>query len=241
MRHPSGSGVWPVTAVLGVTVPTGFLVTHYSLPITHNRYFPWIVGRTLGLAAYVALVALVMLGIWLRHPWRHRWPVLHPEARLRLHSALGAATCLLVGGHVVALASDRYAGVPWPGAVVPGASSYRPFAVALGIVALYFLVAITATAAWGGRPVGKHWLLVHRLATPMAVLVWFHGVLAGSDTPRLRLFYAMTGVVVGALMASRVLARKAAPSPGVAPVHDVAPPAPVGAMVVMARRRKAAR
>lgn len=237
MRRVLGSGGWNVAAVLGVTIPTGFLVTHYSLPITQNRYFPWIVGRTLGLAAYMALVALVILGIWLRHPWRHRWPLLHPEARLRLHSALGAATCLLVGGHVVALASDRYAGVPWPGTLVPGTSAYRPFAVALGVVALYFLVAITATAALGGRLVGKHWLLVHRLATPVVLLVWFHGVLAGSDTARLRLFYAMSGVVLAVLMLSRVLACSASESF----VHDIAAPMPVGGAVVTAHRRGAAR
>jgi DMSO/TMAO reductase YedYZ heme-binding membrane subunit len=222
MRRTSGPTGWNVAAVLGVTIPTGFLVTYYSLPITQNRYFPWIVGRALGLAAYVALVALVILGVWLRHPWRQRWPLFHPEARLRLHAALGASTCLLVGGHVVALASDRYAGVPWPGTLVPGASTYRPFAVALGIVALYFLVAITATAALGGRLVGKHWLPVHRMATPMVGLVWFHGVLAGSDTVRLRLFYAVTGVVLALVMVSRVLARDPTSS-----ARDVSAPAPI--------------
>lgn len=200
---------WSVLAVLGVTIPTGYLVIDFSLPITQNRYFPWIVGRTLGLAAYVTLVALVVLGVWLRHPWRQRWPLLHPEARLRLHSALGAATCLLVGGHIAALAADRYAGVPWPGTLVPGTATYRPVAVTLGILALYFLVAITATAALGGRLVGRHWRVVHRLATPTLLLVWFHGVLAGSDTARLRLFYATTGAMLAALLLSRVLARHA--------------------------------
>jgi predicted ferric reductase len=205
----SGIGAWSVVAVVGVTVPTGYLVVHFSLPVTQNRYFPWIVGRTLGLAAYVTLVALVVLGIWLRHPWRQRWPLLHPEARLRLHSALGAATCVLVGGHVAALASDRYAGVPWPGTLAPDTSTYRPFAVTLGVLALYFLVAITATVMVGGRLIGRHWLLVHRLATPMVLLVWFHGVLAGTDTSRLRAFYAMSGAVLLAAIVSRVVARRA--------------------------------
>ncbi len=217
MTRTWGSGGWSVAAVLGVSIPTGYLVVHYSMPMTQNRYFPWIVGRTLGLAAYVTLVALVVLGTWLRHPWRHRWPLLHPEARLRLHSALGAASCLLVGGHVVALAADRYAGVPWPGTLVPGASTYRPFAVTLGVLALYCLVAITATAAVGGRLVGRHWLVVHRLATPMVLLVWFHGVLAGSDTLRLRLFYALTGATLAALNLTRVIARSSQLHRGIGP------------------------
>jgi hypothetical protein len=207
-------GVWSVLAVLGVAVPTGYLVTHFAVPVTQNRYFPWVVGRTLGLAAYVTLLTLVVLGTWLRHPWRHRWPLLHPESQLRLHSALGTATCVLVGGHVAALASDRYAGVPWPATLVPGTSTYRPVAVTLGVLAVYFLVAISATAALGGTFVARHWLVVHRLAAPTVLLVWLHGVLAGSDTPRLRLFYAFSGSIVAVVMLTRVLARSA---PGVGP------------------------
>ncbi len=225
--HRSRAALGSVLGVLAVTLPTGYLVARFSFPATQSRYFPWIVGRALGLGAYVALVALVALGIWLRHPWRHRWPFLHPEARLRLHAALGATTCLLVGGHIAALAADPYAGVEWPGTLVPGTSSYRPVAVTLGVLGLYFLVAITATAAVGGRLVGRHWLAVHRLATPTVSLVWFHGVLAGSDTPRLRVFYAVSGAVIIVLTLTRVLAR----SPGTGPGRGELPSVqvPVGA------------
>src|SRR5579863_1787944 len=103
MTSPSGRpSVWGVAGVLAVTVPTGYVATRMSLPVTHDRYFPWIVGRTLGLAAYATLVSLVALGVWIRHPWRHRWPFTHPETRLRLHATLGVATCVLVGGHIAA-------------------------------------------------------------------------------------------------------------------------------------------
>jgi len=207
--RPARGGIWSAVAVLVVTLPTGYLAARASVPITHNRYFPWIVGRTLGIASYLALAALVSLGIWLRHPWRHRWPLAHPEARLRMHAGLGVATCILVGGHIAALASDPYAGVGWPKTLVPGASGYRPTAVTLGVVGFYFLIAITATAALGGRLIGTHWLLVHRLATPTLLLTWFHGVLAGTDTARLRFVYAITGVSVALLWLSRILARPA--------------------------------
>ena len=205
-----GVGVVLVGAVLAGSVATGYVVARVAVPGTRSRYFPWIVGRSLGLGAYVTLLALVAMGVWLRHPWRHRWPVLHAEARLRLHSALGLATCVLVAGHVVALAADRYAGVGWPRTVVPGASTYRPTAVTLGVVALYFLAAMTVTAAFGGRLVGRHWLTVHRLALPTAALVWFHAVLAGTDTGRLRAVYAVSGVLVAGLVVTRAFA---APGP----------------------------
>jgi len=210
--------VWNVVAVLGVTIPSGYLVAYVAVPITRNRYFPWIVGRTLGLAAYAALVALVALGIWVRHPWRHRWPVIHPEARLRLHATLGIATCVLLGGHVAALAMDKYAGVPWPGTLVPDASTYRPIAVTIGVLAFYFMFAITLSAGLGGKLMSKHWLIIHRLATPTFIMVWLHAVLAGSDTPRLRIVYALSGGFTALLMLTRMMAK-----PGHVAGRDVNP------------------
>ncbi len=203
--HP---GVGSACAVLGFSLVTGYVVARFSAPVIHNRYFPWIMGRTLGLGAYAALVALVLLGMWVRHPWRHRRPVLHPETRLRLHAALGASVVVLVIAHVVALSCDRYAGVGWKGALVPGAASSRPLPVTLGVLAAYGLLAVTVTAALGGRLViGRHWLTVHRLAAPTLLFVWFHGVLAGSDTARLRIVYAVSGGLVVLVGLSRLTAR----------------------------------
>lgn len=206
-----GAGFASVLVVLAVSIPTGYLVVHGAEPMTQNRYFPWIVGRSLGLAAYVTLTTLVALGLWLRHPWRSRVRLLHAEVRLRLHSALAVATCILIGGHVVALAADRYAGVAWPVTLIPGASSYRPVAVGLGVVGLYLLVVLSLTAMVGGRLVGRHWLLVHQLALPTFALLWFHAVLAGSDSIRLRAFYALSGLAVGALVVTRILVTARAP------------------------------
>lgn len=206
IESPTPRPIGSVLVVLAISIPTGYLVAHGAEPMTRNRYFPWIVGRSLGLAAYVTLTTLVALGLWLRHPWRNRVRVLHAEVRLRLHAALAVATGALVGGHVVALGADRYAGVAWPVTLIPGASSYRPAAVGLGVVGLYFLAALSLTAMVGGRLVGRHWLLVHRLALPTFGLLWFHAVLAGSDTLKLRAFYALTAAFVAVLVLTRVWA-----------------------------------
>ncbi|OYV72254.1 MAG: hypothetical protein B7Z72_05170 [Gemmatimonadetes bacterium 21-71-4] len=45
--------------------------------------------------------------------------MLHAETRLRVHATLATATVTLVAGHLVTLASDKYAGVGWVGAFVP--------------------------------------------------------------------------------------------------------------------------
>lgn len=175
-------------------------------PTLHSRYLPWITGRSLGIAAYVCLAGLVALGLVLRHPWRHKVG-LHPESLLRAHAVLGTATVALVVAHVVTLASDPYAGVGWLGAVVPGASHYRTGAVALGVVAFALLLAVAGTARLAGRLGARHWRWFHHLAGVVLALVWFHGVLAGTDTGALRGLYVGSAAVLLVLAATRALAR----------------------------------
>jgi len=197
---------WVAAGVaFGLSVPSGYLVMRFALPVVHNRYFPWIVGRACGLAAYLALVVLVVFGMWLRHPWRHRfrWP--HAEEQFRLHAAMGVAVVALVGAHIVSLVLDRYAGVSWLAVGVPWKATYRPTPVSLGVFALYGLVAISLTARVGGRAVGRQWRRVHWLALPTFAFAWFHGVYGGADAPRLRVFYVATGLLVLAVAATRVL------------------------------------
>ncbi|MHB1584903.1 MAG: hypothetical protein ACYCU7_12215 [Acidimicrobiales bacterium] len=206
-RPGSGPGSRQVACTLLAAFGAGFLVVYVCAGPSHDRMLPWIVGRGLGIAAYLALAALVLTGTWFSHPWRLRWPLLHPAVLLRSHAVLAAGTLVLVAGHVVALVADRYAGVGLTGAVVPGASGYRPAAVALGVVALYLGLAAGGAAALAGRIlVGRRWLGLHRLAAATFALTWFHGVLSGSDTPALRLVYAGTGLVVLAAAVTRFVA-----------------------------------
>jgi len=201
---------WLLTALAAIVVPlaAGFGFARLFAPTIHSKYFPWITGRALGIAAFVSLSALVVLGLWMRHPWRVRRPLIHSETRLRLHATLGAATIALVAGHLASLASDRYAGVGWVGAFVPGLASYRTFAVALGVISLFFMLVLTVTARAAGRRGAKHWNTYHRYALLTFVTVWFHGVLAGTDTAALRILYVATGVGVGVLALTRYTAAR---------------------------------
>jgi hypothetical protein len=198
-----------LVAALAVLVPIGAgaalaLAVSPSIP---SKLFPWVTARALGIAAYLALTALVTLGTWMRHPWRLRVRFGHAESYLRAHAALGMATIALVVAHLAFLATDRYAGVGWIGALLPGASSYRRLGVGLGVVALDLMVAIAATARLAGRRGARHWLPVHRLALATFALTWFHGVLSGIDVAVLRPMYVITGTFVAVLGMSRRFAR----------------------------------
>ena len=229
-------------AVIVGSVLAGHWLAVATSPLVHNRMFPWIVGRGLGVASYLSLTALVTAGLWFRHPWAtHR--AVGRATRLRFHAVLAAATVVLVAGHVTALALDRYAGVGWAGVFLPGHATYRPAAVTLGTLALYGIVLTTATAALAGI-VGRHaWYPVHQLSLGIFAVSAWHGITAGSDTASLRLVYATTIVLVSLVAATRALAGRTRPVPepvqppaqpstaqpaGTAPWHTPAPvPAPV--------------
>lgn len=198
------------TAVaVAAAVAAGAGAARLVAPSIHSRYFPWVTGRALGIASYLSLTALVLLGTWLRHPWRSRLPLWHGETRLRVHAALAVATLVLVVGHLSSMAADRYAGVGWSGALIPGASHYRRIPVALGVVAFVAMVLLAASAGLAGRKGTRHWLGLHRLAALTFCLVWLHGLLAGTDAGALRPLYVATGLAVVLLVATRHAARPA--------------------------------
>ena len=200
-HHPLAVGA----VVAAVAALSGYAATTWAKTSMDTTMLPWIVARGLGVAAYLALTGLTALGLWLRHPLRiHvRWPT--PTVLLWSHATLAAATLLLLVGHVLAVVADSFAGVGWSGALVPGLSHYRPFAVGLGVVSVYLGVLAAASVGLAGRLFGRRWLGIHRLSSAVFVLAWLHGLLAGSDTTRLRVLYVVTGAAVGLLLLTRRL------------------------------------
>jgi predicted ferric reductase len=197
----------PLYAGLAAAAMTGYLALSLVLNHVAPGMLPWMLGRALGVGAYLLLTALTALGLWLRHPWRVKFAKPGAAASHHAHALLASATLLMLIGHIVALAVDRFAGVGWSGAFVPGASGYRPLAIALGTISLYSGVAVGVTAALAGWVGAKVWLPIHRLAANTFALAWIHGLLAGSDAAALRGVYVVTGVAVLGLAATRRLAQ----------------------------------
>lgn len=167
---------------------------------------PWVLARASGVTSYVLLLALVTTGLVLAHPWARHLRRPSPATRLVLHASLATFTLAFTVLHVVVLATDPWAQVGWRGVVLPMASVYRPVPVTLGVLAVWAGLVTGVTARWAGH-VGRAWLPVHRVALVVFVLVWAHGVLAGSDTSALRGFYLATGAAVAGLAISRYGAR----------------------------------
>jgi hypothetical protein len=170
----------------------------------------WTVARACGITAYLLLVALTAVGLWLAHPSSRTARRPGRALLLRAHLSLAVLTLTMVVLHAVLLALDPYAGVGWRGVLVPGASSYRSLPVTLGVLALYAGLLIGITARFAGR-FGRLWLPVHRTASAVLGLVWMHAVLSGTDAHALRGLYLGTGVALLVLAALRHLGAAALP------------------------------
>lgn len=205
-----GRGLRAAGLVGGVAVSaavSGWIVGMSARSLSGNRMAPWILGRAAGICAYVLLVTLVLLGLLLSHPARTRTGQRRAR-RIQLHITISVFVLVFTVLHVVVLATDRYAGVGWWGALLPMSATYRPVPVTLGVIALWAGLAAGVTASLAGRIPLRIWWPVHKVAGGSLVLIWGHGVLAGSDSKALLALYLVSALVVGAVAVSRYIARR---------------------------------
>lgn len=186
---------------------TAWLVGAAASRVSGDRMAPWIIGRASGVCSYLLLVALVLTGLVLSHPWRARVRRPSAAARIRIHITLAAFTLVFTALHVAVLATDPYAGVGWTGAFLPLQAQYRPVATTLGVIGFWSGVVAGVTALFAGRLPRRAWWPVHKVAAAALVIVWLHGVFGGGDTPALLGLYLGTGALVVAVGLSRYVAR----------------------------------
>jgi sulfoxide reductase heme-binding subunit YedZ len=163
--------------------------------LTLPQGLTWAVARSSGLVSFLAATGAVILGT--RRP--SGLPIGGLPARVyALHRALGIASVLGMAVHLVALWADDF--VEFTASqllIVPWTSSYEPFAVTLGWLAM---IALLLTAASGAlRRLLPGWRVVHALAFLTFALGLIHGLLAGSDSgsPLALAFYLATLLMVG--------------------------------------------
>jgi len=139
----------------------------------------WDAARAAGVVAYSLLTVSVLLGVLLAgRAVLPRWPAF---AVTDVHRFVSRLTGAFIAIHVFALLLDRYAHVSPLTIVVPGASSYRPFWLALGTVALELLLAVALSNALRKRIDHARWRRIHYLTFGVWIAATAHGIGAGTD------------------------------------------------------------
>ena len=111
----------------------------------------WYLSRSFAIVAWLMLTASVLLGVVLSTDLFPKWR--RPAWLLAMHRWLAALTFFFLAGHLGALLADKQVHFGALDLAVPFHSTWRPTAVACGVVAAWLLlaVAVTAIATRGSR------------------------------------------------------------------------------------------
>ena len=181
----------------------------------------WYLGRAAGFTAFWLLFASVAMGLavssrvfdgMLARPWVFEF-----------HKFLSILVLLAMGFHGLIMIPDPYAKFTFRQMLIPFESHYRTNAVALGIVAFYASIFITATFYLKGLIGQNGWRLIHYTTFALFVMALAHGLWAGTDTKKAFVQYSYLASAAAVLfltffriLASRSAARRAprtAPAP----------------------------
>ena len=139
----------------------------------------WYVARASGLVGWALCTLAVLWGLALSTRLLGKRPA--PAWLLDLHRFLGGLATVFVGVHVVGLVADSYTHFGPAELLVPLASSWKPGAVAWGVVGFYLLVAVEATSLARRRLPARLWHVVHIASLPLWLVSTVHLLTAGTD------------------------------------------------------------
>lgn len=189
----------------------------------------WYTARATGITAWVLVAASVLwgmalstraLGTRVKGPWL-----------TDLHRFLGGLAVVFTAVHMVGLWADNYVTFGPSELLVPFASSWRPAAVALGVVAMYLLIAVEVTSLLMKRIPRRWWKGVHFSSYVLYALATVHLLAAGTDARNPVLWWtvwASVGAVafftaylaVGPAKRARTIPPRPTPTATTTPVAD---------------------
>ncbi len=176
-----------------------------------NDQLWWYLARSSGIVAWALLTAAVLFGLVVRtkvgaSPARPPW-------WLDLHRFLGGVATLFTLVHLAALVADSYIHFTVVDLLVPGASEWKPGAVAWGVVALWLLVVVEVTSLAQKRLPRRLWRWIHLTSYPLFWMATMHFVTAGTDAgsgAAIAAIVVATGAVVFFTATRALLPKRAA-------------------------------
>jgi methionine sulfoxide reductase heme-binding subunit len=166
----------------------------------------WFATRGAGIVSLLLFTAVFALGILTVTRWQSAaWPRF---LTVGLHRNLALLSVAFLAAHILTAIADPFTALGVAAAAIPFASSYRPLAVGLGVIAFDLLLAVAATSLVRERIGQRAWRLVHWSAYAAWPLALAHGIEAGSDSGAVWMLpvYGLCLAVVGLALAWRVRA-----------------------------------
>jgi sulfoxide reductase heme-binding subunit YedZ len=167
----------------------------------------WFATRGAGGVSLLLLSASVVFGlVTVTRFQRPAWPRFF---NYEMHRRISLLSVVFLATHVAAAVFDPFTRLGLGAALVPLASTYRPVPVALGVIALYLLVALIVSSLLRQRVGPRAWRAIHWASYAMWPLALLHGITAGTDAfaPWMLAIDALSVTAVAAALAWRTLPR----------------------------------
>ena len=139
----------------------------------------WVLARSTGTAALVALTLSILTGIALR-TGTFAW-LSHNRGVRVVHGFLTVLWIPLSLGHVIALLFDRYAQIGLVDLVIPFGVPYGRVAIGLGTISAQLIVVVLVSTWLRARLTTGQWRAFHRLSYVAFAAAFAHGIMSGTD------------------------------------------------------------
>lgn len=139
----------------------------------------WYITRSSAVLAWVLLTLSALWGILLKT--RILRGADNPEWLKTIHRFLSTLALVMVATHVASLYLDTFVEFTWLDLLVPFHSNFEPFAVALGVISMWIMVIVWATALAMNVLPQPVWKGIHYLSYGSLFAVALHSGLVGSD------------------------------------------------------------
>jgi methionine sulfoxide reductase heme-binding subunit len=174
--------------------------------VTLDTELLWVLARSTGTAALVALTLSILTGIALRSG-AFAW-LSHNRGVRVVHGFLTVLWIPLSVAHVTLLLFDRYAQIELIDLFIPFGVSYGRVAIGLGTISAQLIVGVLISTWLRARLTTGQWRAFHRLSYVAFAAAFAHGIMSGTDlaNPVIAALAWITAVAVG-LVALRGVTR----------------------------------
>ncbi|MGL5866553.1 MAG: ferric reductase-like transmembrane domain-containing protein [Dermatophilaceae bacterium] len=165
----------------------------------------WFANRGTGIVLLALMTMTTVFGVLAtRRTTGPTWPRFVTQG---LHRTLAGLTVLLLLVHAGSAVVDEYVDIRWWEMFVPIGSSYQPWWLGVGSLALDLVVLVMATSLFRSRLPHRLWSAVHLTAYAAWLAGLVHGIGIGTDSgrPWLVAGYAVSGAAVAAAALVRLV------------------------------------
>jgi len=180
----------------------------------------WEAIRAAGALAFALMSAAVILGLCVRS--RAADPIVKRGWVYEFHQSLSVAALVSIVTHVALVLANSHVPFGPADVLVPFASSWRPLAIAGGIVGLYLTAVLVVSSYVKGFVGHRVWRVIHYASFAAWVTSLGHAVFSGTDThrPGMLWLYALSFLAVLSLLTYRAIVSlplRPAPQPAAPP------------------------